>query len=145
MHGDRIKIKRVSVMLTEMYVRMLTSRTIQQSTLRPYRPDTALCRRAFCPRYTPYQIYRLSISPPCPDASIHFRTDTQKPAPILSRTLTAGRSTSHSGPFPFSVKSRLFTNGKLGVRATPCTSPIDGTRQNQAQRLRFFHEMTTYS
>jgi hypothetical protein len=95
-------------------VRMLTSRSIQQTTLRPCTPDTALCRSAFCPHYKSYHIYRFSLSPPCPDVSIHFRTDTQKPASILSRTLTAGRSTSHAGPFPFIANSRLFSNGKLG-------------------------------
>ena len=57
-----------------------------------HRPRCALaqCRSAFCPHYKAYQIYRFSLSPPCSDASIHFRADTQKPASILSRTLTAG-------------------------------------------------------
>lgn len=71
---------------------MLTSRPIQQTTLRPYSPHTALYRSDFYPHYKSYQIYRFSLSPPCPDASIHFRTDTQKPASILSRTLTACRA-----------------------------------------------------
>jgi len=100
------------------YVRMLTSRPIQETTLRPYRPDTAFCGSAFCPHNKSYQIYRFSLSPPCHDASIHFRTGTQKPASILSpRTLTAGRSTSHAGPLPlpFSANSRLFSGGKLAV------------------------------
>jgi hypothetical protein len=44
-------------------VRMLTSRPIQRTTLHPYRPDSALCRSAFCPHYKSYQIYRLSLSP----------------------------------------------------------------------------------
>jgi len=102
------KSKAGSIRNVNSYVRMLTSRPIPQTTLRPCTPHTALCRSAFCPHYKSYQIYRFSLSPPCPDASIHFRADTQKPASILSRTLTAGRSTSHASPFPFSANRPII-------------------------------------
>jgi len=96
-------------------------------------PDTA-----FCPHNKSYQIYRFSLSPSCPDASIHFRTDTQKPASILSpRTLTAGRTIviaiqcqqpsiqqRVTRPWPNAV---YFTDGRNSTKLSTATDICEAT------------------